>query len=47
MNEILPRQQLKHGDDAELLGYIRHIDALGNLYFSKKSLISMKQDMET
>jgi hypothetical protein len=44
---ILPRQQLEHGDDAELSGYIRHIDGLGNLYFSKKFLISMKQEMET
>jgi hypothetical protein len=44
---ILPSQQLEYGDDAKLSGYTRHIEALGNLYFGKKFLISMKQDMET
>jgi hypothetical protein len=47
VRDIRPRQQLEHGDDVEHSGYIRHIDALGNLYFSKKFLISLKQDMET
>jgi hypothetical protein len=44
---IRPSQQLGYDDDVKFSGYIQHIEALENLYFSKKFLIKIKQGMET